>query len=178
MTNMTAAGEGTSQFDEDQAKARSPYRWYVLAVLTTVYAFSVVDRNYLSLLQEPIKKDLSLSDAQLGALTGLAFAAFYATLAIPVARFSERNSRKIVVGLAIGLWSTMTFLCGLAVSFPMLLLARMGVGVGEAGGYPPSASIISDYFAADRRATALALFGLGPPVGGLGVCSVSFSAGG
>ena len=165
MTKMTAAGEGTNQPHQGQAKAGSPYRWYVLAVLTTVYAFSVVDRNYLSLLQEPIKKDLSLSDAQLGALTGLAFAAFYATLAIPVARFSERNSRKIVVGLAIGLWSTMTFMCGLAMSFPMLLLARMGVGVGEAGGYPPSASIISDYFAADRRATALAVFGLGPPVG-------------
>jgi len=150
------------------AKARSPwYAWYVLAVLTVVYSFSVIDRNFLSLLQEPIRKELGLSDTQLGTLTGLAFALFYATLAIPLARLADRSNRKVIVGLAIGLWSVMTGVCGLARGFLGLALARVGVGVGEAGGYPSAASILSDYFARDRRATALAIFGIGPPIGSM-----------
>ena len=143
------------------------YRWYVVFALAVVYAFNVIDRNFLSLLQEPIKKELHLSDAQLGSLTGLAFAVFYATLAIPIARIADRSSRKVVVSVAIGLWSLMTAVSGMATSYIMLLLARMGVGVGEAGGYPPSASILADYFGRDRRATALAIFGIGAPIGGM-----------
>lgn len=142
------------------------YRWYVIAVLAAVYAFNTMDRNLLSILQEPIRQELHLSDAQLGSLTGLAFAVFYATLALPIARLADRSNRVVVAATALATWSLMTAACGAASGFVSLLILRMGVGVGEAGGYPPSASILSDYFARDRRATALAIFGVGAPIGG------------
>jgi len=141
------------------------YRWYVVFALGVLYAVSTMDRSLLTILQQPIKEELGLSDSQLGSLTGLAFAAFYATLAIPIARFADRSNRMLVTCAALTLWSVMTAGCGVAGGFITLLVFRMGVGVGEAGGYPPAASILSDYFPSGRRATALALFGLGAPIG-------------
>ncbi len=149
----------------DPSRSPSWYRWAVVGVLGLSYAFAIMDRSLMNILQVPLKRDLRLSDGQLGVLTGLAFAVFYATLAIPIARIADRANRMAVLCVCLLLWSVMTAGCGLAGSFSMLLLLRMGVGVGEAGGYPPAASAISDYFGSDRRATALALFGLGAPVG-------------
>ena len=142
------------------------YRWYVVGVLALVYAVNVMDRALVNILQEEIKHDLGLTDSQLGMLTGLAFAAFYATLAVPIARFADRSNRVFLLCACLALWSLMTAGCGIAMGFVTLLLFRMGVGVGEAGGYPPSAAAISDYFRKERRATALAIFGLGAPLGG------------
>lgn len=149
----------------DTSQASRAYGWYVVAALATVYTVAVMDRAVLSILQVPIKEELGLSDSQLGLLTGLAFGAFYAILSVPVARIADRGNRLHVVCGALVLWSLMTAGCGLAMGFLTLLLFRMGVGIGEAGGYPPSASILSDYFTRDRRATALAIFGLGAPLG-------------
>ena len=149
----------------DPAKSPAWYRSYVVFALAAVYAVNVMDRSLLTILQQPIKVELHLSDTQLGALTGLAFAVFYATLAVPIARFADRSNRALVLCASLALWSAMTAGCGTAMGFVTLLLFRMGVGVGEAGGYPPSASLLSDYFGKSKRATALALFGLGAPIG-------------
>jgi predicted MFS family arabinose efflux permease len=139
-----------------------------------VYIVNFVDRQVLSMLQESIKKDLGVSDTQLGLLTGTAFGIFYATLGIPIARLADRFSRKGVMAICLTIWSGMTALCGSAAGFSTLLLYRVGVGVGEAGGSPPSHSLISDYFPPERRATALGIFSLGVPLGIL----VGFLAGG
>ncbi len=124
----------------------------------------------MSILQEPIKKELNLSDTQLGALTGLAFGLFYATLAIPIAVWADRTVRVNVVLVALTLWSVMTAACGFAHGFIMLLLFRIGVAVGEAGGVSPVVSLLSDYFPQSNRATAMAIFGVGAPTGiGIGM---------
>lgn len=141
------------------------YQWYVLGLLTVIYVFNLIDRSIVSILQEPIRQELGLTDSQLGALTGLAFALFYATLAVPIARFADRGRRTLVIALSIGLFSLMTGLCGVASGFTALLIFRIGVGVGEAGGVPPAVSVISDYFPANKRGTAMAIYGFGPPVG-------------
>ena len=145
------------------------YRRYVLFVLTGVYAFNFIDRQVLVILQEPIKADLGLSDTQLGLLTGLAFAALYVTLGLPIARYADKNNRKNVVSASLIVWSAMTALSGMAQNFTHLLLARIGVGVGEAGGSPPAHSIISDYYEPKKRATALSIYSTGVYIGiGLG----------
>ncbi len=141
------------------------YRRYVLLVLTGVYAFNFIDRQILVILQEPIKADLDLSDTQLGLLTGFAFAIFYVTLGIPIARWADRSNRKNIVSVALVVWSGMTAISGMAQSFVHLLLARIGVGVGEAGGSPPSHSIISDYYPPEKRATALSIYSTGVYIG-------------
>ena len=141
------------------------YRWYVTAVLALVLAFNVMDRHLIALLQEQIKAELLLDDLQLGLLTGLSFAVFYGTLALPLARLADRHNRMRLLSMCLFLWSAMTMACGMAVGFVSLMLARIGVGVGEAGGYPTSASVLSDYFPKERRGTALAIFGLGAPLG-------------
>jgi predicted MFS family arabinose efflux permease len=140
-------------------------RRYVLGVLVVVYTFNFIDRQILSILLEPIKLDLGLSDTQLGMLTGFAFAAFYATLGIPIARFADRGNRRNLISLALVIWSGMTALSGVAANFWQLLVARIGVGVGEAGCSPPAHAIIADYYPAERRATALGIYSLGIPVG-------------
>jgi MFS family permease len=143
-------------------------RWYcgyVLGVLTLAYAVNVMDRSVLAVLLDSIKHTFSLTDTQLGLLGGLAFALFYATLGIPIAALADRTSRRNVLAVCALLWSVMTALCGMAVSFPLLLAARVGTAVGEAGGTPPSHSLISDYFPLSRRATALSLYALGVPLG-------------
>ena len=140
-------------------------RHYVLALLVVVYTFNFIDRQILSILIEPIKTELDLSDTQMGFLTGFAFALFYATLGIPIARFADRSNRRNLIAAALGIWSIMTALSGLALNFWHLLAARIGVGIGEAGCSPPAHSIISDYYPAEQRATALGIYSLGIPVG-------------
>lgn len=136
-------------------------RWYVVGVLTLVYVFNFVDRQIISVLQEPMRAELGLSDTQLGLLQGLTFALFYVSMGIPLARWADVGVRRDVVALAVGTWSVMTALCGVAQNFVQLLLARVGVGIGEAGGSPPSHSIISDLFPPGRRALPLAVYSSG-----------------
>ncbi len=143
------------------------YRNYALAVLFLGYVVNFIDRSILSILLEPIKHELLLTDTQLGLLGGLAFALFYATLGIPIASLADRWSRVKVLAISMIIWSGMTAVCGLATNFMMLLLARIGVGVGEAGASPPSHSLISDYFPIETRATALSIYALGIPFGSM-----------
>jgi MFS family permease len=137
------------------------YRNYVLVMLTLVYVFNFIDRQLLVILQESIKKELHLSDTQLGMLSGFTFAIFYVTMGIPIARFADKGNRRNIVAISLGIWSLMTACSGLARNFIQLLLARIGVGVGEAGGSPPAHAMISDYFPPKRRSTALSLYSSG-----------------
>jgi predicted MFS family arabinose efflux permease len=143
------------------------YRNYALFILFLGYVVNFIDRSILSILIEPIKADLELTDTQLGFLGGLAFAIFYSTLGIPIAALADRWSRVKVLSIAIAVWSAMTAVCGLATNFWQLLIARIGVGVGEAGASPPSHSLISDYFPLASRATALSIYALGIPIGSM-----------
>ena len=155
-------------------RAHTHGRAWVLAVLTLVYTFNHVDRQILVILLEPIKAELGLKDSQLGILTGIAFAAFYATLGIPVAMWADRGNRRNIIAIALTIWSGMTALSGFAQNFWHLLLARMGVGVGEAGGTPPATSMIADLYAPQERATALGIYTTGI---GLGIL-LGFALGG
>lgn len=139
--------------------------WVVLAILCFVYVLNFLDRQLLSILAKPIQDDLGVTDGQLGLIGGLYFAMFYCILAIPVGWLADRGNRVKVLAFACALWSAATAACGMASSYPQLVLARMTVGVGEAGGVPPSYAIISDYFPSGTRGTALGLFNLGPPIG-------------
>lgn len=141
------------------------YRYYALSLLTLTYAINFIDRQILAILQEPIKAELGLSDSQLGLLTGFAFAVFYVVCGIPIARWADRGVRRSIIALAITVWSAMTGLCGLAQNYVQLLLARVGVGVGEAGGSPPAHSMISDIFPPTERATALSTYSVGINIG-------------
>lgn len=141
------------------------YRGLVLLMLLGVYVLNYVDRQIVGILAEPIKKDLDLSDTQLGMMGGLAFAIFYSTLGIPIARLADRYSRKWIETAALATWSAFTALCGMAGGFTSLFLARLGVGVGEAGGVAPAFSMVADYFPPEQRARALAILTLGLPIG-------------
>jgi len=140
-------------------------RNYALGILVIVYTFNFIDRNILSILLQSIKTDLNLSDTSLGLLSGFAFAAFYATLGIPIAKYADRGNRRNLISISLAIWSLMTALSGLAQNFLHLLLARIGVGIGEAGCSPPAHSMISDYFPANKRSTALGIYSLGIPFG-------------
>jgi MFS family permease len=133
----------------------------MLALLAVVYAFHFVDRGIVTLLIEDIKTDLRLSDTQVGLLTGMAFALFYSTLGIPIARWADRGNRITIISLATALWSAMVVCCGLAGTYLQLLLARVGAAVGEAGCVPPSQSLIADYYERKERARAMSLYILG-----------------
>lgn len=139
--------------------------YYALAILTVVYSFNFIDRQLLAILQEAVKADLELSDSQLGLLTGFAFAAFYVIAGIPIARWADRGNRRDIVALSLFVWSFMTAISGLVQNYAQLLLARIGVGVGEAGGSPPSHSIISDIFPPAERASALGFYSMGVSIG-------------
>lgn len=139
--------------------------WFVLAVLCFVYVLNFLDRQLLSILAKPIQDELGVTDGQLGLLGGFYFALFYCVLAIPVGWLADRTNRVRVLALSCALWSAATAACGLSTSFGQLAVSRMAVGVGEAGGVPPSYAIISDYFPSGMRGTALSLFNLGPPIG-------------
>ncbi len=138
-------------------------------MLLVVYILNFLDRQIVNILAEPIRRDLGLSDTQLGLLTGLAFALFYAILGVPIARYADRprTNRVGLISVSLALWSGMTALCGLAQNFGQLLLARVGVGVGEAGCTPAAHSLISDAVPREKRASAIAFYGLGIPIGGL-----------
>jgi MFS family permease len=141
------------------------YRSYVLVVLVLVYTFNFIDRQIVGILAVPIKAELHLSDSQLGLMGGLAFALFYTFLGIPIARLADRISRTGIMTVALALWSLMTALCGFTQSFAQLFMARVGVGVGEAGGVAPAYSLICDYFPTKERARALSVYSFGIPIG-------------
>jgi MFS family permease len=143
-----------------------PYAWYVLALLVLVYVMNFIDRQILSILAEDIKRDLDLTDAQLGFLYGTAFAVFYALFGVPIGRLADNWVRTRLLALGLTLWSGMTAMSGLAGSFSQLSLARIGVGVGEAAAGPSAYSMISDWFPKARRATAISIYAAGLYLGG------------
>lgn len=144
---------------------RGAYPIVVLVVLIVAYTFNFLDRQILGILAGSIKKDLGLTDSQLGLMGGLAFALFYTGLGVPIAALADRTSRTWIMTIALALWSAFTAACGLATNFWQLFLCRMGVGVGEAGGVAPAYSLISDYFPKEQRARALAAYSFGIPIG-------------
>lgn len=143
------------------------YRAYVLGALLVVYIFNFIDRTIVNILTEPIKLSFGLEDWQMGLLGGPAFAVLYTFLGIPIARGAERYNRVIIIALAVAVWSLFTALCGFATSFLMLFLFRVGVSIGEAGCTPPAQSLIADYFKPSKRATAVSIYALGVPLGGM-----------
>jgi MFS family permease len=159
-----AAGAPGISSSAEQA-ASLAYRSYVLVILVIVYTFNFIDRQIVGILAVPIKAELGLSDSQLGLMGGLAFALFYTLLGIPIARLADRVSRIGIMTAALALWSLMTAMCGLTHSFAQLFLARVGVGVGEAGGVAPAYSLICDYFPTKERARALSVYSFGIPIG-------------
>ncbi len=154
------AGAGHAAPGRSDARA-----WFVLAILCFVYVLNFLDRQLLAILAKPIRDELRLTHGQIGLISGLYFALFYCIISVPVAWFADRTNRVRVVSLACALWSAATAACGLAGSYGQLAAARMTVGVGEAGGVPPSYAIISDYFRPGTRGTALGIYNLGPPIG-------------
>lgn len=159
ITNIKATTVTTNPY----ASRKKAY--YALVLLTIVYSFNFIDRQLLAILQESVKADLALSDSQLGLLTGFAFAAFYVIAGIPIARWADRGNRRDIVALSLFIWSFMTAISGMVQNYAQLLLARIGVGVGEAGGSPPSHSIISDIFPPTERASALGFYSMGVSIG-------------
>lgn len=153
-TTMIAPGFGSKN-----------YRSYALGAMMVIYVFEVIDRILLSLVQEQIRTELNLSDLQLGLLGGPAFVLLYVLSTLPIAHAAERSNRITIISIGAALWSAATALCGLANSFAHLFLARVLVGIGEAACLPPSHSAISDYFPSNKRSSALAIFGLGIPIG-------------
>ena len=141
------------------------FRRYALFILLLVYTVSFLDRQIVSVLAEPIKNDLGISDTQLGLLTGLAFGIVYVGMGLPIARLADRINRVWIIGGSLTVWSAATMLCGRAANFPMLVAARMGVGIGESGCTPTAHSLISDYTPREKRASALAFFSMGTPLG-------------
>jgi predicted MFS family arabinose efflux permease len=138
---------------------------FVLGMLCFVYILNFLDRQLLAILAKPIQDTLHVSDSQLGLIGGFYFALFYCFIAIPVGWLADKTSRVAVLSIACAIWSGATMACGLARTYPQLVIARMTVGFGEAGGVPPSYAIISDYFPQGRRGTALGIYNLGPPIG-------------
>ena len=149
----------------DQLLDNPGYKSYVVALLVLGYIFNVVDRGALGILVQPIKDELQISDTAMGLLTGFAFAVFYSVMGVPIARLADRWSRVKVLTLAVTLWSVATVACGAAWNYLSLFIFRSATGVGEAGGSPPSHSLISDYFPSATRATALAVYAMSVPFG-------------
>jgi predicted MFS family arabinose efflux permease len=159
---MTTAGEPGPFV---ASAAAPPDRWYVLAVLTGVYALNIADRFSISIVIEPIKEELHLSDGGVAAITGVALGVLYVTIGIPIAAFADRANRRNILAVALALWSAMTTLCGFARTSLHLFLARVGVGIGETGGTPSSTSILADKFPPARRPMALTIYALGASLG-------------
>jgi MFS family permease len=150
-----------------QARPANPgtRAWIVLGTLCFVYVLNFLDRQLLAILAKPIQDTLHVTDSQLGLIGGLYFAFFYCFIAIPVGWLADKTNRVAVLSIACAIWSAATMACGLAKTYPQLVIARMTVGFGEAGGVPPSYAIITDYFPPGRRGTAIGIFNLGPPIG-------------
>ena len=149
----------------EQKTSSKSYRSLVLVLLTVVYGFNFIDRQIVGILAPFIQKDLGLTNTELGLLIGLAFATFYTLIAIPIAWLADRYNRVNILSIALAVWSGFTALTGLANNFVQIGLARMGVGIGEAGGSPPSHSIISDLYPKEERAGALGVYSMGIPLG-------------
>jgi MFS family permease len=164
MAILEVSGNSATSIPESGDRT-SAYRYFVVAFLAIVYTFNFMDRQIMSILQEPIRREMALSDTQLGLLTGLAFALFYTTCGIPVAWLSDRHRRVSIMAAACAIWSVFTVGCGFAQSFAQLAFSRVFVGMGEAGGSPPSYSLISDYFPKSERGVGLAIYSLGVPAG-------------
>jgi predicted MFS family arabinose efflux permease len=158
---VTRASTATHETKEVSSRVAG----YGLFMLTLVYAFNFVDRQILVILQEPIKNDMGLSDAQLGLLSGFSFALVYIIAGIPIAYWADRSNRRNIIAAALTVWSGMTALSGLAQNYTQLLAARVGVGIGEAGGSPPAHSMISDYYPPEKRGTAMAIYSTGVHIG-------------
>ncbi len=164
-SSTTAAG---ARAGTEVSPAFTPaYRWYALGLLFLVYVFNFVDRSILTLLAQPIKDEFQVSDTLIGLLSGPSFGLFYSILGIPIARLADRSVRRNVLVVCLSIWSAMTAVCGLVLNFWQLMAARIGVAVGEAGGSPPSHSMISDMFPQAQRGTALGIYALGIPVGSM-----------
>ncbi len=140
-------------------------RWYVLFITMLVYTFSIADRYVISTVLEPIRIELKLSDGGVAFLSGVALALFYVTMGLPMSWIADRYNRRNLLAFAVAMWSIMTTFCGFARGYADLMLARIGVGIGEAGGTPPCNTIIADYFPPERRAMATSIFALGAPLG-------------
>ncbi|MGE0385823.1 MAG: spinster family MFS transporter [Gammaproteobacteria bacterium] len=149
----------------EAARFTAAYRWYALGLLLAAYTLNYLDRIVLSIVLQPIKTELQLSDTQLGLLTGFSFAALYVAAGLPIARLADHYSRRAILTACIAVWSGMTAVTAWASTFAHLLLARMGVAVGESGCSPAAQSLISDLFPRDKRATAMSIFGMGVPLG-------------
>ncbi|MFN9499667.1 MAG: spinster family MFS transporter [Erythrobacteraceae bacterium] len=164
MTQSNAAAADTSVAE---GFGSAGYRGYVLGALLLVYVFNFIDRTIVNILTEPIKTSFGLEDWQMGLLGGPAFAVLYTFLGIPIARLAERHNRVVIIAVAVAVWSLFTALCGFAASFLGLFLFRIGVSIGEAGCTPPAQSLIADYFKPASRATAVSIYALGVPLGGM-----------
>ncbi|MFC3580817.1 spinster family MFS transporter [Sphingomonas hylomeconis] len=168
---MTSKGPKPMAIDQaqpqpaDAAPVRHGHGGWVLGMLCCVYVLNFLDRQLVSILAKPIQDSLHITDSQLGYVTGFYFALFYCFIAIPIGWLADRSNRVKILSLACALWSGATVACGLAGSYGQLAAARMAVGIGEAGGVPPSYAIISDSFPRERRGTAMGIFNLGPPIG-------------
>src|SRR5258708_9239236 len=145
--------------------APSARRYYVLGILTVVYALNFLDRTIFNVLIEPIKKEFTLSDTAMGLLAGFGFVLFYSLLGIPIARLADRLNRRNIVAIAFAFWSAMTFLCGMAQTVATLTLARIGVGIGESAGSPASQSIVPDLFTKNQRPRALGIYAISTYLG-------------
>ena len=165
MTHTNTQHQGVQAPPKDVSYATKGQKYYALGLLTIVYSFNFIDRQLLSILQEGVKADLGLSDTQLGLLTGFSFALFYVLAGIPIAKWADSGNRRNIISLATFVWSLMTAVSGFVQNFVHLLLARIGVGVGEAGCSPPSHSIISDIFPPHARAGALGFYATGANIG-------------
>ena len=163
MSEQPSAGNPSATGEQPQPTVA--YSRYVLIILTIVYTFNFIDRQIIAILSPAIKEDLGLSDTMLGFLKGLAFVVLYSTIGIPIAWAADRFNRVSIIATALAVWSGFTALSGFAANAGQLILARIGVGIGEAGCSPPAHSLISDYFPKEKRASALATYSLGIPFG-------------
>ena len=164
-TTSTETTTGAAQPPADSTANSLRYAWYVVGVLTLLYAFSFIDRQIFSLLVGPLRRDLRIGDAKMSLLIGFSFALFYTFFGIPLGRLADICSRRLIIAAGLVLWSGFTASCGLAQTFETMLLLRMGVGVGEAALSPAAYSLITDYFPRERLATALSVYSMGIYVG-------------
>jgi predicted MFS family arabinose efflux permease len=163
---LAASAEGSGRIQSaDEPPPSRPYRYYVLGILVVVYTMNFLDRQILAILKGPIQAELGISNSVMGVMSGITFALLYSTVGIPIASWADRSSRRMIMAWSLGIWSLFTAFCGFAQNIYHLALARVGVGIGEAGGVAPAYSMVSDYFPKHQRARALSIYSLGIPVG-------------
>lgn len=165
MITPAKEADTAKQTIEEEPYPSTGYAWYVVGVLTLVYIFSFIDRQILTLLVSPIRRDLGISDTEMSLLMGFSFAVFYTFFGIPLGRLADSRSRRSIIAAGFIFWSVMTAGCGLAKNFVQMLLLRMGVGVGEASLSPAAYSLITDYFPKEKRATAISVYSMGIYIG-------------